>query len=482
MTTQRNQPCPCGSGRKYKHCHGRSARDAAATEELKWRRIRSALDGFPHRMIRFTLDTYGPGALAEAWAEFTLWDEDAPEFDPESPEAPLFFPWLFHMWEPDPLETEVEDPSLHEMSPTSVLLEGRRSWVSAELGGYLESCLDSPFSFHELVRVEPGRGFRARDVFTGEEVDVLEGSASRFVRRGDLLFGQLVTTQGITLMEACAPHPFPPQLKLELIDLRERMEELESPVTSASLREWDIEVREAYLDAVDALRNPRRPVLQNTDGDPIEFHRLRFRIASAPEAFAALKELAFDETDDDLLESAEFDSEGTLARVSFPWKVPGNPRHKEWTNTVHAELEISGSELIATVNSAARAARLRERVAALLPEARLESDEVEDIEEALARGREEAEDPDPPDASDLLDHPEVRAQLDQMMMRHYENWLEASIPALGGVTPIEAVKTPSGRDRVEALVSQIERDGGRNSPPLNPAVIRMLRERLGLSG
>lgn len=21
----RNEPCPCGSGRKYKHCHGRSA-------------------------------------------------------------------------------------------------------------------------------------------------------------------------------------------------------------------------------------------------------------------------------------------------------------------------------------------------------------------------------------------------------------------------------------------------------------------------
>ena len=23
--TQRNAPCPCGSGKKYKHCHGRLA-------------------------------------------------------------------------------------------------------------------------------------------------------------------------------------------------------------------------------------------------------------------------------------------------------------------------------------------------------------------------------------------------------------------------------------------------------------------------
>ena len=24
----RNEPCPCGSGRKYKHCHGQLAREA----------------------------------------------------------------------------------------------------------------------------------------------------------------------------------------------------------------------------------------------------------------------------------------------------------------------------------------------------------------------------------------------------------------------------------------------------------------------
>jgi preprotein translocase subunit SecA len=23
-TTPRNAPCPCGSGKKYKHCHGRA--------------------------------------------------------------------------------------------------------------------------------------------------------------------------------------------------------------------------------------------------------------------------------------------------------------------------------------------------------------------------------------------------------------------------------------------------------------------------
>ncbi len=480
MTTQRNQPCPCGSGKKYKHCHGQPVRGAVSAEEQTWNRLRRALDSFPQRMIRFVRDTYGPGAIEEAWAEFTLWDEEEYGIEPGDSDLQIFFPWLFHAWDPDPLDTGVMETSLHGRTPTSVLLDRPRSWVSSELRGYLEACAESPFSFHELVQVDAGRGFRARDVFTGEEHDVLERSASRFMRRGNLFFGQLVTTQGITLMEACSPHGFPPDVKFDLIELRDRIEAHESPLTPDSLRDWDIELREVYLDALDALRNPRRPVLQNTDGDPTEFHRLTFRIPSARQAFEALKELAQDEPEDELLESADLDSQGRLSRITFPWKAPGNPVHREWSNTILGEIEISGEELIANVNSAARAAKLRERVAALLPEARFEGAEVTDLDTLLSRHRAGGGKAEAPDALSLLDHPEVRAQVDQMMMRHYENWVEDPIPALGDVTPLEAVKSRNGRERVEALVNSIEHDGEKNSPPLNPAVIEMLRERLGL--
>lgn len=30
--TGRNDPCPCGSGRKYKHCHARAAKRAPADD------------------------------------------------------------------------------------------------------------------------------------------------------------------------------------------------------------------------------------------------------------------------------------------------------------------------------------------------------------------------------------------------------------------------------------------------------------------
>jgi hypothetical protein len=43
------------------------------------------------------------------------------------------------------------------------------------------------------------------------------------------------------------------------------------------------------------------------------------------------------------------------------------------------------------------------------------------------------------------------------------------------------MKDPDGREMVEALVRQIERDGKKQSPPLNQGIVRRLRSRLGLT-
>ena len=53
------------------------------------------------------------------------------------------------------------------------------------------------------------------------------------------------------------------------------------------------------------------------------------------------------------------------------------------------------------------------------------------------------------------------------------------IPALGDRRPIDAVKDADGRERVEALLRQMERDSRRMSPPPDEAILRRLRERLG---
>ncbi len=481
MNVGRNDPCPCGSGKKYKRCHGRAAETPSSAEDATWRRLRASLDGFPTVMLRFVGKVYGPGVVDEAWAEFTAWRDDG-GFDPDTPHMPVFMPWFFHQWAPDPEDTGVGDTSLYDRSPTHVLLERRGRRLDAILRDYLEACLASPFSFHEIVRTDPGRGFHTRDVFTGEEHDVLERSASRTLQPGDTFFGQLATSHGITLLEACSPHALPPRDKLRLIDLRERMGGEGGHLTREALKEWDIEVRLEYLRRTEALRNPPAPQLQNTDGETIAFHRLSFDIASAQGAFDALKSLALDDTDDDLLESADIDADGRVRRVSFAWKRTGNALHRSWDNTVLGHIEIDGERLVVSVNSAERAARVRELVESRYPAARLTGTDAETVEAAMARRSEAGEDPsEKADTSSLSEIPEVRERIREIMAEQYADWIHEPIPALGGLTPVDAVKKEGGREKVEALVRQIERDGRRMDPPLDEAVPRRMRERLGLA-
>ena len=472
-------PCPCGSGRKYKRCHGRKSADSPPSPDDLWRRLRRALDGLPTTVLRFARRAYGPRVVDEAWAEFTLWEDDEPRFDPSTVHMQVFMPWFFHRWAPDPANTHVGDTSLHNRSPTRALLERSRERVEPLLRPYLEACLESPFTFHEIVHVDPGRGFRARDVLTGSELDVRERSASRTMERGDIFFGQLVTVDDTTLMEACSPHAFPPEDKLELIDLRRRIAAGPMLPDGDALADWDLEIRETYLDMVDKILNPRPPRIQNTDGEPIVFHRLEFSVPAPHEAFQALKHLTLDETDKELLDAAELDGEGRVRRVSLAWKVARDGAQRALESTILGHVEIDGGSLVANVNSAGRAERIMELVTAACPEARHLGTEVETLEEAMLAEAERGGEREPPAAPAATD-PEVQAHLAEMMARHYREWIRSPIPALDGRTPEEAVGDRDGREKVEALVSQIERRGNAANPPMDPTVIRRLREDLGL--
>jgi hypothetical protein len=49
--------------------------------------------------------------------------------------------------------------------------------------------------------------------------------------------------------------------------------------------------------------------------------------------------------------------------------------------------------------------------------------------------------------------PEVIAELEEKILRQ---WIDDSIPALGGLTPRQAVKTPEGRQRILELIAHAE--------------------------
>ena len=482
MTPGRNDPCPCGSGKKYKHCCLR-VNEAVPPEEVAWRRVRRAIDDLGHRILPVAMTHFGPTGIHEAWAEFTLW-EDEEAFDPETPHIQVFAPWFLYDWLPDPEETEVP-PAARATTAAQAYVQKGGTRLDPVAKRYIEACGQAPFSFHEVLTCEPGRRFRLRDVLLGTELDVFEASGSARARPADLMFAKVVPIDGIAVIDGCGPTVIPPRYKPEIIELRKDIPGLPDLFGAERLREHHAELFELYHDITDQVLNPRPPALANTDGEPIQFQRLLYDIDSAREVFEKLKDLAAGASEEETADAAELDAAGNLVRAEIQWRRLGNAMHSSWENTILGTLAIEGGRLTAEVNSAERARKLRAIIEERLGDrARFRTAKIESARAMLERARASADDPKAKareaEHERFTELPEVKAALAEQLRAHYRGWVDEKIPALGGRTPREAVRDPDGREAVEALVVDIERGGETMRPPLDPAIVRELREALGL--
>lgn len=57
----------------------------------------------------------------------------------------------------------------------------------------------------------------------------------------------------------------------------------------------------------------------------------------------------------------------------------------------------------------------------------------------------------------LLEAPEVQAQIKEMTKAHWDNWLNEPIPMLDNKTPRQAAKTKAGQEKLEALLVYYDR-------------------------
>lgn len=481
MKPSRNDPCPCGSGKKYKHCC-LNAGPPAPTDvtNLTWHRLREQLKDYPATMLRFIDETYGPSALHEAWEQFIGYE--GAEFDPETPFVQLFMPWFFHCWSPDPHGTSVEHEALHGVIPTASYLAAKERQLDPLLRTYLVSLLSAPFTFFEVVSCDPGTGMTLRDVMTRQERVVTERSGSLVLERGDVLFGQLATVQGLTMLEAFNGYAIPPIKKASIIELRAHIEKCNREITPDFLREYDFELLELFHEITDQLFNPPPPVLQNTDGDPFVFHKLIFDLkVSAQTAFDALKHLALDELEEDLLADATRDTGSNVLRVRFSWKKRGNKRHASWDNTVLGWIEIDGGRLTVDVNSDARAKTIKKKIEKSLGKGvHYRASEIQLPEKMLSEKRAGGASTDVKQRDKLADDPEVREMISEMMAQHWDDWVKQPVPMLSNRTPMQAVKDPDGREKVEAIILQAERDANSANSQTDPEIFRKLRRKLGL--
>ena len=194
-----------------------------------------------------------------------------------------------------------------------------------------------------------------------------------------------------------------------------------------------------------SVARPRVPSggihLTTPEGDEIVLASAHYRHAAMEEIRLILQQADDFGLDDDL----EPETDGSFY---FPWFETRPGASKPFVpigRRVLANLTLTPTTLEMEASSHHRLDDCRQRLEQLLGDRiHLVETRVKDVDEALRERKSRAKPEEP-----FIPPPELVAEIEEQMLRQ---WIDDSIPALGGLTPREAVKTPEGRQQVLELI------------------------------
>ncbi len=438
----RNDPCPCGSGRKYKKCHlaadeadhaGRG--NALALHELD-RRLAT-------RLTRFAIDRFG-----ERWQSFQ--DDFA---DPHAA-ASLAGPWSVYGFEVDGRTVaDAYRAARGRCSPKE------RAWMKAQRTAWL--------SVWEIEAVEPGKTLALRDLLSDERRTVRETQASELLARRHAVLGRVVDHDGLSLLCGTHQRPLPPFHAAEVVRrargrLRRRravpVERLRDAAFGGYLiRRWEEAVQDCDV------RSAIPPDLRNQDGDPLLLTVDHFEVTPG-----TVHEL---ETRIAGVEGAQQDrSDGDSSTWVFV--RPDDPARPDGEAILVGRAELNAAALRVETNSRARADTLRRRLEAV-GGARLRHRAREHTDPRTLLNR-AGKAPAAAPAS-----PEEERVAAEFKARHYADWADRPLPGLNDRTPRECVRTAAGRRAVDLLLKDMEHREHRS--PGESFDFSILRRELGLT-
>jgi SEC-C motif len=374
----RNDPCPCGSGRKYKTCHSGketiSLLDRGPWLYAKAQRFLNDRDADYLRsgLVNIVADASGRGhAFASEFAQGKMLDDIA------LCEGEMFEDFLAQRSAVLPAD--------------EALTAGQWALTDRSVFEVIEARRD------EIV---------LRDIRNGETVTVTNTTPGDKTLPGMYLLGRPLPIDNT--WRAYSGFILLPPVMLDY--------------ANEVLDEADPDEVAALIGSTFAP-----PQMLNTDREPISVHEITWDIDDAKAAATALRAAGLKRDGDTF----------SLIRDS-----KNNP------NTVIASVELQDDQIVASVNSDARADEILQLVARVLPDAELVSDDVLDMNEMFERRREQREFANPD-----LSNPDLRAALEAISRQFEQRWLDETIPALRGMTPRAAANDPIGRIELERLLN-----------------------------
>jgi len=390
---ERNEPCPCGSGKKYKKCCG-----APSGEVIQ-------------------LAAYQPAdrrAVLNALARFTESPEFAPLFHAtlERAMAPLLalpagrrqFPAEYAEGISDAARSALlfDDAGPNGSPLANVFVARHGATLTPAQRRYLDRMLDSLFEVYEVVEAEPGVGITLYGLVDEVEFDVEERTASRTVVPGMTFAARVMT----------GPRDVAQMDGVPLVV---------SALTAERLRRsWNRRQpnRDRSLDiCATYTRSFLPPEIRTTTGEPLAPQMLVYEVLDIRKLRAALRKQP------DIFE---------IDRDRFDYIVGDDSI---------AILDIQRTKLRAQVLSDAGASQTR----ALL--GGLKDGIVTYKATSHAGGNVPPGGPPMPDKITIIE---------ELQRDYYQGWLDTPIPGLGGKTPRAAAKDVRTRPTLLALIADLQ--------------------------
>lgn len=483
----RNDTCPCGSGKKYKKCCmvAESMSTAKLTSiDFKWRQLRQLENSVVYQHILPYVTNELPDDIMKS-ALVDCFSESLPdELDEELLCDHYFLPWFLFNWIPD--DTFGLKQFNSELTVAQNYLKTHSNRLNSQEKRFIELMSQSYYSFYSIRHVELETSLTVKDILLGTTHTIKERLGTHQLKPGDIVFGRILTIDDHSIFIGMAPFVIPVLYQSDFLNYRDWLIEFNGDIdlNTDTLRfDFDGMIRDHYFEVLKMMYDRPSPIVQNTDGEPIQFSKSYFKLNIAPEeAFNHLKPLTLEEDPDDFLQEAKKDKSGALKEIQFPWIKKGTTLHKSWDNTILGHITLEHGQLILETNSYERAQQGKKVLSQYLGDAVMFQKSLIETPEQKIKNSSKPNTKSIKNKADgdLMELPEVQEQLKAMAEKHWKNWFDQSIPDLKNKTPREAVKTKDGRERLEALLLYYQHNDSEKSNNPFKADIPYLKKELGL--
>lgn len=417
--TGRNDPCPCGSGLKYKKCCLQKAFVQAGKEE-------SIKERLVQELLRYFKKHHKAGLeLADA----IYWDD----FDPEEYLSRETLELAeINFWEWVVFDFEVDEESGKTL--IDAFIENNKRLTLDELN-ILNMMRHAVISLYEVQEVFPEKGLLVKDLLLGGEYDIREKAATRSLRKWDIFAARLLHVDGQYIMSG-AVYPYSVQRKEEIITaIKEDYETYKEEYPDITMDDY-LKTNSEYFVYLwyKPIQNPPPLNLVTTTGEAFLFSKAHLEFRDRNAVIETLKTMQ------------EFEEE---KEDEFVWLTE---QDKDGSATILGRIEIKDKCLLLECNSKERLEHGKKLLLEHIPELIHKIDTFEDPIQVLKASKNE------PSFKPTSEIPtEIQQQVyTRFMQKHYENWLNESIPALNGQTPMDAVRTEEGKAKVTELLKSFE--------------------------